>query len=75
MALKLTVQYPEGVVVDDKSKATFENRPPDDNRPSADMATIHDDDERLLARIGYRQVIFTWPTIVLSTDFLKITGA
>jgi hypothetical protein len=56
MALNLTVQYPEGVVVEDKSKATFENRPPDDNRPSADMATIHDDDERLLARIGYRQV-------------------
>jgi hypothetical protein len=25
--------------------------------PSPDMATIHDDDERLLARIGYKQVM------------------
>lgn len=56
MALNSTVQYPEGVVVEDKSKATLETRPPDDSRPSGDMATIHDDDERLLARIGYRQV-------------------
>lgn len=58
MALNLTVQYPEGVVVEDKSKATSGNRPPDESRPSADMATLHDDDERLLARIGYSQVNF-----------------
>jgi hypothetical protein len=25
--------------------------------PPPDMATIHDDDERLLARIGYKQVM------------------
>jgi hypothetical protein len=56
MELNSTVQYPEGVVVEEKSKTTSENRPPDDNRQSADMATIYDDDERLLARIGYRQV-------------------
>jgi hypothetical protein len=56
MELSLAVQYPEGVIVEEKSRATSENRPPDDNRPLADMATIHDDDERLLARIGYRQV-------------------
>ena len=29
-------------------------RPP--GQPSLDMASIHDEDERLLAQIGYRQV-------------------
>lgn len=74
MALNLTVQYPEGVVVEDKSKVTFENRPPDDNRPSADMATIHDDDERLLARIGYRQVSVYLASLRIRTDFVETSG-
>ncbi|GAM41228.1 amino acid permease [Talaromyces pinophilus] len=79
MALNLTVQYPEGVVVEDKSKATFENRPPDDNRPSADMATIHDDDERLLARIGYRQELrrefSRWSTVSYAISILGVLGS
>ena len=50
MALNSALQHREGAVNEDKSAGTF------DHRPSEDMATIHDDDERLLARIGYRQV-------------------
>ncbi|EEA20771.1 hypothetical protein EYB25_008257 [Talaromyces marneffei] len=73
MELNLTVQYPEGIVVEEKSQTRSENR------PSADMATIYDDDERLLARIGYKQELrrefSRWSTVSYAISILGVLGS
>lgn len=57
MALNTSIRYPEDAVLGKKNVSdTFTSNIPDDNRQLTDMASVYDDDERLLARIGYRQV-------------------
>lgn len=64
MALNTSIRYPEDAVLGKKNVSdTFTPNIPDDNRQLTDMASVYDDDERLLARIGYRQV---WASMCLT---------
>lgn len=57
MELNATPQFSQDLVgIEEKRKNNLSENRPIDDRPSPSMATIYDDDERLLARIGYRQV-------------------
>jgi hypothetical protein len=55
MVLNSNRQLPGSLEARTKSESFLERRSPDDKR-QPEMATIYDDDERLLARIGYKQV-------------------
>lgn len=55
MALTSTAQFPSGLEAQTTS-GQYPTRDPPDDKGQPEMATIYDDDERLLARIGYTQV-------------------
>jgi hypothetical protein len=49
--------------------------PPPSSHPARGMASIEDDDERLLARIGYRQVLNTKVLVIPQFLTIALSGA
>ncbi|OKL60303.1 hypothetical protein UA08_04340 [Talaromyces atroroseus] len=78
MVLNSNTQLKDGLVSQAKTESISKSRPPDDRR-QPEMATIYDDDERLLARIGYKQELrrefSKWSTISYAISILGVLGS